>query len=201
MPNADTPFGLKPVKQLNGSSWSGQARRYLVDSGDATAVFIGDPVKIAGSAGASGARVDGVSTQGMATVIQAAAGDPIIGVVVGFEPLKTNLETLHRAASTSRVAYVVDDPNVIFEIQEVSGGTALTKDEVGLNANFVVAAGSTTTGLSGVELNNATEATTAALNLKILGLAEREDNEYGEHAKWLVQINNHQLRHTGVLGV
>lgn len=201
MANADTPFGLRPVRYLSGAPWNGQVRPYLIPSSDATAVFIGDPVKLAGSAGTAGQKVDGLPAGGLATVIQAAAGDPIIGVVVGFEPIKTSLETLHRAASTARIAYVADDPNVIFEIQEVSGGTALTADEVGLNANFVVAAGSTTTGLSGVELNNATEATTATLNLRILGLVQREDNTYGEHAKYEVLVNNHQLRGTGIAGV
>lgn len=201
MANADTPFGLRPVRHLNGSPWNGQVRRYLLPSTDGTATFIGDPVKLAGSAGAVGTLVDGVPVGGLPTIAQAAAGDPIIGVVVGFEPLKTNLETLHRAASTARVAYVADDPNLIFEIQEVTGGIALTATEVGLNANFVVGTGSTTTGLSGVELDNATEATTATLNLKILALVQREDNEYGEHAKWEVLVNNHQLRGTGILGV
>lgn len=201
MANADTPFGLRPVRYLNGAPWNGQVQRYLIASGDGTAVFIGDPVKLAGSAGTTGQSVNGIPAGGLATVIQAAAGDPVIGVVVGFEPNPDDLSSRHRAASTNRVALVVNDPNVVFEIQEVSGGTPLTADEVGLNANFVVAAGSTTTALSGVELNNATEATTAALNCKILGLVQREDNAYGEHAKWEVLVNNHQLRGTGILGV
>jgi hypothetical protein len=200
MANADTPFGLRPVRYLSGAPWNGQVRRYLIDSGDGTATFIGDLVKLAGSAGSVGSLVDGVPVGGLPTVVQSAAGDTHVGVVVGFEPLKTNLETRHRAASTSRVAYVVDDPNVIFEIQEVSGGTALTATAVGNNANVVVAAGSTTTALSGMELDNSTEATTADLDLKILGLVQREDNDYGEHAKWLVLINDHAFRGT-VAGV
>jgi hypothetical protein len=100
--------------------------------------------------------------------------------------------TIYRAASTQRIVYVADDPSLLFEIQEVSGGTALTANDIGLNANFVVAAGSTTTGLSGVELNNATEATTNTLDLQIVGFQNRTGNEIGEHAKWLVRINRHQ---------
>lgn len=200
MANVDSPFGLRPRRYLNGAPWNGQVRPYLIPSTDGTACFVGDPVKPHGSAGAAGLVVDGVPAGGLPTVIQAAAGNVCIGVIVAFEPLKTNLETKHRLASTNRIAYVCDDPNVVYEIQEVSGGTALTADEVGLNVNFVVTAGSTTTGLSGVELNNSGEATTAALNCRILGLVQREDNEYGEHAKWEVLLNDHSFR-AGVAGV
>ena len=62
-----------------------------------------------------------------------------------------------------------------------------------MNANFVVAAGSTVTGLSGVELNNATEATTNTLDLHIVGFVNRAGNDVGEHAKWLVRINRTEL--------
>lgn len=200
MANADTPFGLRPVRYLSGAPWNGQVQRYLIPSSDGTAVFIGDLVKLAGSAGANASHVNGIPTQGMPTIAQSAAADGGVGVVVGFEPLPTDLTVLHRLASTDRIALVVDDPNVVFEIQEVSGGTALTVAEVGLNANVVVGSGSTTTGLSGMELDNATEAATVTLDLKILRLALREDNEVGEHAKWEVLINNHYYRpgRTGV---
>ena len=201
MANVDSPFGLRPVRYLNGAPWNGQVQRYLLDSGDGTATFIGDLVTLAGSAGAQGSFVNGIPTSGMPTIAQSVANTgPHLGVVVGFEVLQTNLETRHRLASTSRVALVVDDPNVIFEIQEVSGGTAFTVAEVGLNANVIVAAGSTTTGLSGMELNNSGEAGTVTLDLKILRLALREDNAIGEHAKWEVLINNHCFR-AGVTGL
>lgn len=200
MANVDTPFGLRPVRYLSGAPWNGQVRRYLVDSGDPTAVFIGDPVKLAGSAGLSGSVVNGIPTGGMPTVVQAAAGNVCVGVVVGFEPLQTDLTVLHRLASTSRVALVCDDPGVVFEIQEVSGGTTFTAAEVGLNANFVVAAGVTATGVSQVELNNSGEATTDTLNCKILGLVMRPDNDYGENAKWEVLLNAHAYRN-GITGV
>jgi hypothetical protein len=87
---------------------------------------------------------------------------------------------------------VADDPDALFEAQENSGGTAFTVNDVGLNCNFIVAAGSTVTGLSGVELDTSTEATTNTLDLKIVGLARRQDNAIGANAKWLVRINRHQ---------
>jgi hypothetical protein len=111
--------------------------------------------------------------------------------VVGVKPVTAD-STPYRVASTQRILYVCDDPNMLFEIQEVSGGTALTADDIGLNANFVVGSGSTTTGYSGVELNNASEAGTNTLDLKIMGFRNAPDNAIGEHAKWLVRINRHR---------
>lgn len=190
MANTDTPFGLKPVRYMSGAPYTGAANAYSTAAGDGTAIFIGDPVIISGTA----QTIDGVIYQ---DVDQAATGDVIVGVVVGVDPtLGSGVggrdATVHRAASTQRILYVADDPNLLFEIQEVSGGTALTANDIGLNANFVVAAGNATTGKSGVELNNATEATTNTLDLQIVGFQNRIDNEIGEHAKWLVRINRHQ---------
>lgn len=190
MPNADTPFGLRPVSDVSGRPWNGAVRAYSTASGDGTAIYLGDPVILSGTSQTINGRV-------YADVDQAATGDVIAGVVVGFDPAigagaNGRDSTIYRAASTVRIVYVCDDPNALFEIQEVSGGTPLTANDIGLNANFVVAAGSTVTGKSGVELNNATEATTNTLDLKIVGLSPREDNAIGEHAKWVVRINRHQ---------
>lgn len=184
MANTDTPKGLVPVSMADGSPYSAAVRAYSTASGDATGIFIGDPVKLSGTS----QTIDGVV---YADVDQAATGDVIAGVVVGVKPVTRDSLT-YRAASTQRIVFVETGPNVLFEIQEVSGGTALTAAAIGLNANFVVGSGSTTTGYSGVELNNATEDTTNTLDLKIIGLVNRADNEVGEHAKWLVQINRSQ---------
>lgn len=200
MANVDRPRGLFPVKYLSGAPYNGAVNMYLLDNGDGTATFIGDLVKLAGSSGAAAEVVQGIDVEGIPTIAQAAAGDKAVGVVVGFLPLSTALTTRHRTASTDRIALVADDPNLLFEIQEVSGGTALDKDAVGLNANVVVGSGDTTTGMSGMELDNSTEASDAALNLTIVGLAKRPDNAIGEHAKWLVKINDHQYS-AGVAGV
>jgi hypothetical protein len=198
--NTDRPQGLVPVKSVTGGPWNGATNMYLLASGNATATFIGDLVKLAGSAGAAGTFVNGIDVEGMPTIAQSAAGDTHVGVVVGFLPNQDNLVLRHRAASTNRIALVVDDPQVVFEVQEVSGGTALTVTEVGLNANVVVAAGSTTTGMSGMELNNASEAATADLDLKIMGMVPRVDNVIGEHCKWLVLINTHSYGGRSELG-
>lgn len=185
MANADNAFGLKPVRHITGAAYNGAADVYSTASGDATAIYVGDPVKLSGTS----STVNGIV---YADVDQAATGDVIVGVVVGVLP-DTADSLIYRAASTTRRLLVATDPHLLYEIQEVSGGTALTAAALGLNADFVVGSGSTITGRSGVELNNVGEATTNTLDLQIVGLQARADNEVGEHAKWLVRINRHQF--------
>lgn len=185
MANTDNAFGLKPVQHRNGAPYNGAFRLYSTVTTDATAIYIGDPVILSGTSQTINGKI-------YSDVDQAATGDVITGVVIGVQPV-TQDSLRYRAASTQRLLMVADDPSLLFEIQEVSGGTALTANDAGLNANFVVAAGSTVTGLSGVELNNATEATTNTLDVHIVGPVQREDNAIGEHCKWLVTINRHQF--------
>lgn len=183
MANADIPRGLIPAAGLSGQPYNAALKTF--SAADATAIFVGDPVKMSGTS-------QTVNGQIYADVDQAATGDVIVGVVVGVLP-DTRDSLPYRVASTTRLIMVDTNPNSVFEIQEVSGGTALTAADIGLNANFVVGSGNTTTGYSGVELNNGTEATGNTLDLQIVGFVNRADNVIGEHAKWLVRINRHQF--------
>jgi len=168
----------------NGAPYNGAFRVYAHPSSDGTALMIGDFVKLAGT----GETVNGRILQ---DVIRAATGDVIVGVVVGVKP-DTQDSLRYCAASTLREIYVADDPDLLFEIQEGSSGTALTANDIGLNIDFVVASGSTVTALSGTQLNNATEATTNTLDLHLVQPVPREDNAIGYSCKWLVTINRHQ---------
>lgn len=199
MANVDRPNGFRPVRYLNGAPWSGQFRKYIVPAADGTALFVGDLVKLSTTG----------TDEGYPTVIQATAAAAVIGVVVGFEPDPADLNTpQYRKASTKRVVYVADDPNLIFEAQEDGDTDPLETADIGLNVDFIVGSGSTTTGASGMEIDSSSHNTTATLPLKLLGLAQRPDNENvlsaGGQAwtRWEVKINNHQLgSSTGTAGV
>lgn len=210
MANTNKVNGFKPYRYLNGAPWSGQCRAYVIPAGDGTATFAGDLVKLNGA-------LD--ETTGLATVVQAAASQAVVGVVIGFAPDggtlsgrfmssgTINLDTpTHRRASTRRVCYVVDDPNVLFEAQEDGVTDPLEEEDVSLNVNVVVGSGNTITGASGMQLDSDTHATTNTLPLKLMGVVPREDNEWvtnGQaYTRWIVKINNHQLvSDTGVTGV
>jgi len=193
MPNANTPFGLRPVRHRNGVPYNGAATRYFVPASDSTALFLGDPVIIAGSADANG-----VPTVTRAT---AAGGAFILGSVVGVDPVEGagaggRDSTTYRAASTARYVYVADDPDLVFEIQEDAVGGAMAAADVGLNVDLVAGTGSTITGLSAFQADTSTKATTNTLQLRILGFKQAVDNEIGANAKILVAINLHALRNT-----
>ena len=190
MANLDTPFGFKPVKHLNGSPWNGQANVYYIPSTDNTATFKGDAVKSAGAADTTGKYP---------TVTQATAGAAVRGVIIGFgdnpyvmiqadTPLRA-----YRPAATAMYCLVVDDPQVIFEVQEDSDANSITAAMVGLSTNFVVGSGSTATGKSAMELDSSDTATDTSGNCRILRLVNRDDNALGDYAKWEILFGEHEL--------
>jgi hypothetical protein len=60
--------------------------------------------------------------------------------------------------------------------------------------------GSTTTGVSTMELDSSTLAVTAALNLKTVGLYNVPGNDFGTNAVVVVKINEHVYGSAGVAG-
>lgn len=198
MPNVARVNGFRPLRYKNGTPWNGAFTEYVIPAANGTATFVGDLVKLGDNAD---------DTENYRACIQAAAGDAVIGVVVGFRPNYDNLNAApHRLASTRRIAMVVDDPNVLFEAQEDGDSDPLELQDLGANVNFVVGAGSAVTGQSGMQIDSSTHGTTATLPLKLVEAVRRADNEVvadGQaNTRWVVQINNHQLAaHTGTAGV
>jgi hypothetical protein len=187
MANVDNPFGLRPVGHLLGLDWSSRLRRCFM-TGASGATYIGDAVDLAGSADATGAYPT-------IAPITVGATHPIFGVVVAFEPDPTDLTLLYRKNSTDRYAMVCCDPFVIFEVQGDSTGV-ITKDMVGANAVLVgTHSGSTTTGLSGMEMYfTTTPAANATYQLLILGASNDPHNDISlVNAKWQVLISLHRL--------
>lgn len=191
MPNLNIVNGLRPVSQFDAAGYTGRVTEYSVPASDATAIFVGDLVRLAGTSSIVNGKI-------LPDVAQAATGNTIVGVVVGCAA-DTRDSLLYRAASTLRTLYVCDHTNAVFEVQQVTGGVPLTANDIGLNVNFVVAAGSVVTGYSGMTLDNTTEATTNTLDLKIVGMPSRIDNDFGlsassgmDASRFYVRINRHQ---------
>jgi len=193
MANQDSPSGLKPVKHLNGNPWNGVANMYSIPVGNAAAIFIGDAVVSEGSADATGKYP---SIAGYVS-----GGGNLRGVVIGFsdQPFMafdtSDLDRKYCPATTAMYALVVDDPDVIFEIQENNAGGDLAATEVGGNADIAVTAGNTASGISGMELDSSGTGTGTA-QLRILAVVNRDDNALGTNCKFLVRINEHELRST-----
>lgn len=191
MSNVNAPFGLRPIGELSGAPYSGGARTYTVPASDGTAIYIGDAVKLVGTSSI-------VNGSAFPDVARAASGDTFVGVVIAALP-DTRDSFPYRAASTLRRLLVADDPHLIFAIQQSNSGTAFAANDIGLNCNLNVAAGSTVTSLSGTVADNTTGATTNTLDLKIVGLLDAPDNDIGSSAssgtvasRLLARLNRHQ---------
>jgi RNase P/RNase MRP subunit p29 len=184
MANSNTPTGFSPVRYVSGAPYNGAVNYYTVAAAYATAIYIGDPVVDIGTS----QTINGVVYK---DVQLAATTDVITGIVVGVVP-DTRDSLIYRAASTLRTLIVADDPNILFEIQEGTGGTPLTANDLGLNVSFAAGTPSTVTGISGATVDNATEATTNTLALKLVGVSSRPNNAIGDSCRWLVRLNRHR---------
>lgn len=179
MANGNVARGLIPVRMADGSPYNGAVDMFYVPASDATALYEGDPVVLAGSA----------DPAGVASVTRSAAAGSITGAVVGFADA-TSMTAGFRAASTAAYVLVAHGQDVLFEIQEDAVGGAIAAADIGLNADIIVAAGSSYGKTSGVMLDTSTKATTVTLPLRIKGIAQRPDNELSANAKVLVTLNN-----------
>ena len=200
MANKDTPLGLVPVRHSNGAPYNGAVNPYYLPADYAVAAFVGMPVVITGESNDTEYKNNGPGTLPEINKATAAGGNYLSGSIVGFDILDNDLEKMYNPASTERIAYVADDPDLVFEVQEDSGGTVLDATDVGLNVDLVYThSGDTVTGKSGAELDRSTVNTTNTLQLKIRNLVNRVDNALGDSAKWEVTINLHTQRYlTGI---
>jgi hypothetical protein len=168
---------------VDGSAFQGPFKKVVVSTGDATAIFIGDLVYYTGSSPTTGAKILGEDVAGVPIVQRLTASssaDPanLAGVVVGVKPNPDNLMRKHRAASTDAILYICNDPQVVYEMQEDADTTPIVAASIGLNANIAFGAGVAATGVSGLEIDSNTVATTAALPLKVIGLSKKVDNDF-----------------------
>lgn len=178
MANVDNPKGFRPARHLTG----GVIREsdYPIASAYDTNIFKGDLVKLVGGGG----------------IEVAAAGNRVIGVFAGVSYTDAQGEVQFRknwpadTVAADAVAVVWDDPYIVFEGQQVTGGSAAATDVGGL-ADHVAGAGSALTGISGHEVSGTIATSTATF--RILGKVASPDNAYGEHVDLLLQIFEHEL--------
>jgi hypothetical protein len=168
MATTAAPYGLRPVRSADGKPYAGATSQYLIDpAGEATNLFYGQVVII----GADGyiALATGTGADLTSNSISGTTGVGGIGVFVGCEYVNSSGQTVQAQYYPSGTAnggaikaYVVDDPNVLFQAQ-LDGAGAQTV--IGTNTFFASAqttsTGDTTYGNSTSALD-ATVVTTAA---------------------------------------
>ena len=191
MANVDRPNGFRPVGTISGAPWQGAITKCYSDADN---LFMGDVV-IKNTA----AQADPKSGGGYLAVDRATSTTATIalGVVVGWEPNPTALGNLYHTASTTYAVYVCTAPDAIYRVQGDGAGTLADATSVGLNTDLVIAAGSTTTGASNMEIDEDTTAfaTTADTPVKVIGVVNEPNNTAGTaNCDWLVIFNKHSLK-------
>ena len=184
MSNQNAPFGLKPSSKL-GSNYNAEGvTEYKIASGASGNIFSGDLVKMANTG----------------TILVAAAGDQALGVFRGCQYTDSSGDVIYSpywpdgTVTSDAVAFVVDDPNALFEVQSAATGSVV-QTVVGNNADIVYTAGSTITGISAVEISGTTAATSA--QLRIVGVSTDPENSTlgtgsaSANVNLIVKINEH----------
>jgi len=184
MSNQNAPFGLKPSSKLGSNYNSEGVTEYKIASGASGNIFSGDLVKMANTG----------------TILVAAAGDQALGVFRGCQYTDSSGDVIYSpywpngTVTSDAVAFVVDDPNALFEVQSAATGSVV-QTVVGNNADIVYTAGSTITGISAVEISGTTAATSA--QLRIVGVSTDPENSTlgtgsaSANVNLIVKINEH----------
>lgn len=198
MSSTAAPFGLRPIGRLDNGSLE-VFRQYPIASGYAANIAMGDVVQL----------VDG----GTATTIekQSGTGDDttaidIVGIFVGcsYTDPNTNQVVYSQLWPTGTVAsdamaFVVDDPSVLFAIQ-ADGAPTNTGDIYGKNTLLVQTAPNTSLKISRVALDISEISTDAQNPIRIIDyLGGDKGDEKGTAYPILVcKFNYHQ--HTSTTG-
>ena len=194
MANVDSAFGLIPVACQGQTNNNGGQSQYPIGDTQTTAIFTGDPVKY---------KSDG-------TIEVAAAAQPLLGVFGGcfYTDPTTSKPTWApyfpaSLAPGDAQAFVWDNPMQTFMAQQDSVGSNLRAANINEIADLVFGAGSTTTGISGVEIDSSSATTTATLQVRLINFyATPSNNTTANNSVLVIKINNSQLMGgTGTLGV
>lgn len=185
MANKDAAFGLRPARMMGGAPFSGGQSRYRIASGYSGVIFQGDLVK----------QVTGGGVERAA----ASSTVPVVGVFNGCQYTDpTTGETVFKnyypgsIAASDIIAFVIDDPNVVFEVQADAAFPVAD-----LFGNFDIVDNATTgdvkSGRSNMELDVTTGATTTTLPLKAIDISQDPDNDDVATANTnvMVVIQNH----------
>ena len=190
MANIDKAFGLRPIGNLSGTGAQKQYGYEIADNqsgaiyqGDLVTVFDGYLVKFAPAT-----HTAAVGVFNGCQYIDPTTGKPTFK---NFYPGSVNI------TAGSIVADVIDDPSQLFLVQ---ADEDIVQADIGKNADVTGTGGSTTNGVSAMELDSSTVANTAALNLKIVGLWNTPGNALGTNAVVVVKINEHMYGSAGVAG-
>ena len=201
MASSATPYGLKAVNLIGGQPYAGSTRQIKIASGYGTNIFNGSIVAIV-----AGGTIEIVTTNG-----DNSTGFPAgtIGVFVGCtytDPSTGNITFKQNwptgTVASDAMAYVVDDPDVVFQVQ---ADGAVTQADLGQNVHLAAVqstnTGSTTTGNS-TSAVSATTASTSGFAFRIIDFVDSPDSSVGDDfTDLLVKFNPDSHSYTNKTGI
>ena len=162
-----SPYGARPIGTLSASgSYSAKVRHLPIITTYDTAIFNGDFVKLV----ANGTIEKDAGTATLAAVgifMGCSYTDPTSGQKTFSDQWPAD------NAATDAMAYVLDDPNVVFQMQ---ADEAMNTTDRGLNCDVIQTAGSTSIGKSKNAIDGDSCATTNTLPLRILDFVDGPDS-------------------------
>ena len=173
MATSATPMGAEPTDTLSASgSFTGKVRHMKIASGYGTAIFYGDFVKLVAAG----------TVEKSAITTSVVAGT--VGIFVGcsYTDPRTNQLTFNQqfpasTAASDIMAYVVDDPDLVFRMQ---GDASIAQTGLGNNVSLVSTAGSTSIGRSKNAVDASTIATTNSLPARIVEFVDGPSSTVGD---------------------
>jgi len=176
MANTNGAFGLRPIGVVGQAANTTGATEYRIASGNTNTIFQGSPV-IPLSTG----FIDkvGAAAGGTVGLLGVFWGCEYVSSTTGEKIFSNNWPGSGADSNHPVKAFVYDNPLQSFVICSDASLTseATARGHVFANANFADgAAGSSTTGISTAKLGVSTIATTANLNLRIMGFQDDPEN-------------------------
>ena len=200
MANVDAAFGFRPVGKVGSGVNNGGTTLYTIGDNYNTSIFKGDHVMQASGLVIAG-TTSGATNLGVFNgcfYIDPTSAKPTWS---NYYPADTNVTASGSiSGSTTIDAYIYDDPYYLFEIQ--CDGT-IAKTDIGKNADTTLGTSSTVNGQSKTELKTSGAATTAALQLNIVGITKDPENDDASsaNANWHIMWNEHvKFSSTGITG-
>lgn len=196
-PTVSAPYGLKPINLIGGQVFAGATRQIPIASGYATDLLNGDVVKL---------TTDGTLVKDTGTTTATPVG-VFLGCSYTSPVLKYKLFSQYYPASTVAsdiVAYVADDPDLLFKVAVVSGTTVVAgvgRTVVGNNMALVQNAGSTTTGDSAVAVLSTSAATTNTLPVRVIDVVPETATAADTYVELIVKWNWGMHQYQNATGV
>lgn len=188
MATTASPYGLRPVNLIGGLPYSGSTRLIKIASAYGTNIFYGDIVSIL--AAGTIAKVTATGADGTTNAFPAGVVGVFVGCTYTDPNLKYKVFKQFWPASTvasDAMAYVVDDPNVVYQAQ---ADDTMAQATLGSNVCVVQTAGSTITGDSKVALDASSAATDSFLPFRVVGFVDGPTSAVGDaYTDCLVKFN------------